>query len=60
MLRAGTEAGREALAAGRPDRTRELLERALVRWRGPMLAASRPGPSSPPERRCAAPIGSRP
>ncbi|WP_141911913.1 BTAD domain-containing putative transcriptional regulator [Micromonospora sp. A202] len=60
LLRAGTEAGREALTAGRPDRTRELLGRALARWRGPMLAASRPGPSSPAERRRTAPIGSRP
>ncbi|WP_327042272.1 tetratricopeptide repeat protein [Micromonospora ureilytica] len=31
-------AGREALTAGHLDRARELLGRALARWRGPMLA----------------------
>ncbi|MEU1395423.1 AfsR/SARP family transcriptional regulator [Micromonospora zamorensis] len=37
-------AGREALTAGRLDRARELLERALARWRGPMLAGVPLGP----------------
>lgn len=37
-------AGREALTAGRLDRARELLERALARWRGPMLAGVPPRP----------------
>ncbi|MGC4813992.1 AfsR/SARP family transcriptional regulator [Micromonospora sp. DT228] len=37
-------AGREALMAGRLDPARELLERALARWRGPMLASVPLGP----------------
>ncbi|MFG1915127.1 BTAD domain-containing putative transcriptional regulator [Micromonospora sp. NPDC048898] len=37
-------AGREALTAGHLDRARELLERALARWRGPMLAGVPLGP----------------
>ncbi|WP_307847060.1 BTAD domain-containing putative transcriptional regulator [Micromonospora sp. D93] len=37
-------AGREALTAGELDRARELLERALARWHGPMLAGVPLGP----------------
>lgn len=37
-------AGREALAAGELDRAWELLERALARWQGPMLAGIPLGP----------------
>ncbi|MBG6068814.1 AfsR/SARP family transcriptional regulator [Micromonospora ureilytica] len=37
-------AGREALTAGHLDRARELLGRALARWRGPMLAGVPLGP----------------
>ncbi|MEV4717372.1 BTAD domain-containing putative transcriptional regulator [Micromonospora noduli] len=37
-------AGREALTAGHLDGARELLERALARWRGPMLAGLPLGP----------------
>ncbi|MCX5068330.1 AfsR/SARP family transcriptional regulator [Micromonospora lupini] len=37
-------AGREALAAGRLDQARDLLSRALARWRGPMLAGIPLGP----------------
>ncbi|MFG1838283.1 BTAD domain-containing putative transcriptional regulator [Micromonospora sp. NPDC049175] len=36
--------GREALTAGHLDPARELLERALARWRGPMLAGVPLGP----------------
>ncbi|WP_433355381.1 AfsR/SARP family transcriptional regulator [Micromonospora saelicesensis] len=37
-------AGREALTGGHLDRARELLGRALARWRGPMLAGVPLGP----------------
>ncbi|MET8089586.1 BTAD domain-containing putative transcriptional regulator [Micromonospora sp. NPDC005220] len=37
-------AGREALTGGHLDRARELLERALARWQGPMLAGVPLGP----------------
>ncbi|MEU5780179.1 AfsR/SARP family transcriptional regulator [Micromonospora lupini] len=37
-------AGREALAAGQVDQARDLLGRAVGRWRGPMLAGIPLGP----------------
>ncbi|MFE0526717.1 BTAD domain-containing putative transcriptional regulator [Micromonospora parva] len=37
-------AGREAVTGGHLDRARGLLERALARWRGPMLAGVPLGP----------------
>ncbi|MEU8152864.1 BTAD domain-containing putative transcriptional regulator [Micromonospora sp. NPDC048986] len=38
------DAGREALTGGHLERARELLGRALARWRGPMLAGVPLGP----------------